>query len=65
MKHFKSWLGVALILIGIVCAIYLKINNIDMTELRLLITYWKSYIFITIVTLGGYFMISKDIKEIG
>jgi|GEM_PF-2929152 len=62
MKHLKMWLGLVLIIIGGVYAIYLKINNIDMTELRLLITYWKSYILITTVTLGGYFIISKDIQ---
>lgn len=62
MKHLKMWLGLVLIIIGCVYTIYLKINNIDMTELRLLITYWKSYVLIMIVTLGGYFMISKDIQ---
>ena len=32
----------------------LKMKNIDMTDTRLLITYWKEYLIGTIITMGCY-----------
>jgi len=48
MKKYSAILGFILIIIHITISLYLQIKNIDMTEMRLLVTYWKFYISILI-----------------
>lgn len=53
MKSLKRTLVIFLVTISSIIAIYLKCSNIDMTDTRLFITYWKEYIFLNAVFICG------------
>ena len=40
----------------------IKWSNPDMTDTRLIMTYWKEYIISIIVCITGYLIISKECK---
>lgn len=49
-----------IMLIGIVISfIYLRVTNIDMTGLRLFITYWKQYVLMIVILLCGVALYCK------
>ena len=57
MKKYKWLIIITLLLIMLFTLIFLgslKMKNIDMTDTRLLITYWKEYLIGTIITMGCY-----------
>ena len=66
MKKHK-WILVLLMLgIELVVFIYLvklKFKNIDMTDLRLFITYWKEYNIRFLLMLLGYLGIKKVLED--
>jgi hypothetical protein len=41
-------LGIVLMVVYTMICLYLQVVNIDVTELRLLITYWKFYVSVVI-----------------
>ena len=57
MKKYKWLITIMLLLIMLFTLIFLgslKAKNIDMTDTRLLITYWKEYLIGAIITMGCY-----------
>ena len=57
MKKYKWLIIITLLLIMLFTLIFLgslKMKNIDMTDTRLLITYWKEHLIGTIITMGCY-----------
>lgn len=66
IKKYKWFITIALILDILFVLIFLgslRVKNIDMTDMRLLITYWKEYLIgaiITIICSLGIEVILKD-----
>lgn len=54
LKSIKLILAILLMIIGVVWGIAIIINNPDMTKMRLLLSFWREYIFITILVVVGY-----------
>lgn len=65
MKRYK-WLVVGFIfLIYALILVFLsslRFKNIDMTEMRLLVTYWKEYVVCIILSIICYLTINKVLK---
>ena len=60
MKLFKTIIGIALIVSAIVYTCYIKFTNVDMTELRMLMEFWRSWIFIFVILVVGGFLVEWD-----
>ena len=60
MKKIMFYLSLVIFLICIVCSLWITLVNIDMTELRLFITYWKEWLFIMGLGLVGMCMLNKS-----
>lgn len=56
----KNIIGFLLMVIALICSVYIKITNIDMTELRLFVEYSKEYLMILLTASIGYFLMCKD-----
>jgi len=56
----KNIIGFLLMVIAVICSVYIKITNIDMTELRLFVEYSKEYLMILLTASIGYFLMCKD-----
>lgn len=54
---FLYALWIIFIVLLIIFNIYTRINNVDMTELRLLITYWKQYAFLILGVIIPYLIL--------
>lgn len=63
MKSIKIIFSFLLIISVFIFLIKIKWSNPDMTDTRLLMTYWKEYIISCILLLIGYFIISKEGKD--
>lgn len=63
MNWFKSITGFLLIVLAFAYAVYLNLTNIDMTNLRLLMTLWKSYLIISIMLISGHFLVNYHQKR--
>lgn len=66
MKKYKWLIIITLLLIMLFTLIFLgslKMKNIDMTDTRLLITYWKEYLIGTILTIGCYLIMKFVLKN--
>lgn len=50
-----KYLGYLLILIAFIAALCIRFNNIDMTETRLVMTFYRQYIGITGICLVGLY----------
>lgn len=64
-ENIKAILGVLLFFIAIAWCIHIKVSNIDMTNMRLMTEYWKSYVVIIIMGISGYYMTIQNKKERG
>jgi hypothetical protein len=64
MKIYIRLLGALIIVIGMVYTFYIQFMNIDMTQTRLFITFWREWLVIfTIEILGSAIVVlSKDEK---
>lgn len=66
MKKYR-WLIIGLMLLIYVFILIflwdLRYKNIDMTEMRLLITYWKEYVSCVVLSIICYLIINKVLKE--
>jgi len=62
MKKTRFSIGATLIAIGLVITIAIRFTNIDMTETRLLVTYWGWWIAVLVLEIGGYFLIRSSEK---
>ena len=66
MKKYK-WVIVSILLLIVLGDLiflgYLQVSNIDMTEARLLITYWKEYLVSCLVEIICYLGINKILKD--
>ena len=64
LHKFKGFvrilLGLVLILVPVAYFIYITFTNIDMTRVRLLVTYWKEYLMGSIPIALGMYLLSKD-----
>lgn len=49
-------LGVILIILALIWLVVISLTNIDMTEIRLLVTYWKEYLAIVIMMISAYLL---------
>ena len=56
----REIIGWACIVSAIFISIYLRIKNMDMSETRLLVEFWKEWIGIVILIFGGYFLLRKE-----
>lgn len=54
------YLSLVIFLICIIYSFVIVLMNIDMTELRLLVTYWKEWLFIMGLGLVGMCMLNKS-----
>jgi len=62
MNKFKTTIGFLLMILAFSWVVYIQYTNIDMTEMRLSLTYWKSYLAIILITFVGYFLVSSKVK---
>lgn len=60
MKKIMFYLSLVIFLICIIYSFVIVLMNIDMTELRLLVTYWKEWLFIMGLGLVGMCMLNKS-----
>lgn len=61
-KKLKNSLAILIAILMIIIVIYcakLKFTNPDMTEMRLVMTFWKEYLISSALLLIGYFAINK------
>jgi hypothetical protein len=56
-------ISIILILILFGYGAYLRVSNLDMTDIRWIITYWKEYLFIVLgILANGLILGIKDVK---
>lgn len=48
MKTLIKWLGLILMVAAVLYGIHLRVLNMDMTDLRFIVTYWKNYLVMLI-----------------
>ena len=53
MKEWKKYAGIYLLLVGAVVIVYIRFDNIDMSETRLLVSYWKELLAAVIFVISG------------
>lgn len=58
-EKIKLFTGIIIFLVCLIYGIFIAISNPDMTEMRLLITYWKEYLAMFILMLFGYYLIGS------
>lgn len=62
-EKFKLITGIILFLACLIYGIVIVISNPDMTEMRLLITYWKEYLGMFVLMIFGYYLIGSATKK--
>lgn len=50
-------IGVLLLAASVICALILYFGNPDMTQQRLIITFWREYLGIIVLFISGWLMI--------
>lgn len=66
MKKYKLLIIIMLAIIMLFIMIFfgsLRLKNIDMSETRLLVTYWKEYLVGVILAMGCYLGINFLLKD--
>lgn len=64
MKNkIKLFTGLIMFLGCLAWGISIALSNIDMTEMRLLITYWKEYLVMFVFMMLGYYLITSANKK--
>lgn len=58
-EKIKLFTGILIFLLSLIYGIFITISNPDMTEIRLLITYWKEYLAMFVLMLFGYYLIGS------
>lgn len=64
IKNILMWLSFACILIPVIFLFVIRFKNIDMTETRLLVTYWKEIIALIVIMLGAYTVLDKIVAKL-
>jgi hypothetical protein len=59
----KFFIGLVIIIICLIYGIILPVKNPDMTEMRLLLTYWKEYIVMFIVIVLGCLLLNSGLNN--
>jgi hypothetical protein len=59
----KFFIGLVIIIICLIYGIILPVKNPDMTEMRLLISYWKEYLVMIAMLFIAQFLIRSSIKN--
>ncbi|MBX4259749.1 hypothetical protein KTC96_24805 (plasmid) [Clostridium estertheticum] len=62
MNRLKSITGLILIVLAFIYVLYIPLTNPDITKIRLLIKFWKSYLVICIMLIGGRFLVDYHKK---
>lgn len=64
IKNILTWLSFACILIPVIFLFVIRFKNIDMTETRLLVTYWKEIVALVVIMLGAYTVLDKIVAKL-
>jgi nucleoside permease NupC len=59
----SKYIGWAILLGSLAAILYLRFTNIDMSETRLFVTYWKEFAVISISVVIGYFIALRGIEK--
>lgn len=61
-EKIKLLTGVIIFIACLVYGVIITFTNPDMTEMRLLLTYWKEYILMFLLMIVGYLLIETSVK---
>ncbi|MBX4266554.1 hypothetical protein [Clostridium estertheticum] len=56
MKYLKNITGLVLMVLAFFYVLYIPSTNQNMTNIQLLINFWKNYLVICIMLISGYFL---------
>jgi len=62
-EKIKIILGLLMFLSFVIFTVTTVFSNPDMTEMRLLITYWREYLVMFVVGLVGYLLMTSNRKK--
>jgi uncharacterized membrane protein len=59
----SKYIGWAILLGSLAAILYLRFTNIDMSETRLFVAYWKEFAVIFVLVVVGYFITLRGIER--